>query len=401
MHADIVVLPGDGIGPEVTAAAVDVLRAVAARYGHQFRFTGKLIGGAAIDATGEPLPADTLAAAKAADAVLLGAVGGPKWSDPQAKVRPEQGLLAIRKGLGLYANLRPVKPHAVALGASPIKPHLLQGVDMIVVRELTGGIYFGEKRRTTDTASDLCEYSVAEIQRVVRHACRLALQRSGRVTSVDKANVLETSRLWREVATQVVRDEFPDVTLEHQLVDSMAMHLLAKPRAFDVIVTENMFGDILTDEASMLAGSLGLLPSASLGSSDALTDCPIDSPCDAGRPAMDGRAGASASQQSGAKDGSGRVMGLYEPIHGSAPDIAGKGIANPYAAILSAALLLRHSLGLEAEAACVERAVHGALDAGALTADLAGDQPAIGTRAATDAVIEQLQLPCQVPELRD
>ena len=362
MHADIVVLPGDGIGPEVTAAAVDVLRAVAARYGHSFRFTEKLIGGAAIDATGEPLPLDTLAAAQKADAILLGAVGGPKWSDPKAKVRPEQGLLAIRKALGLYANLRPVKPHAVALGASPIKPHLLHGVDLIVVRELTGGIYFGQKQRSEERASDLCEYSVAEIRRVVRHACRLALQRSGRVTSVDKANVLETSRLWREVATQVVRDEFPDVTLEHQLVDSMAMHLLAKPREYDVIVTENMFGDILTDEASMLAGSLGLLPSASLGE--------------------------------------GRV-GLYEPIHGSAPDIADKGIANPYATVLSAALLLRHSLGLEAEAQCIEKAVSAALDAGHLTADLAGGQTAIGTRAATAAVIEQLQLPCQVPELRD
>ncbi|MFC5576696.1 3-isopropylmalate dehydrogenase [Lysobacter niabensis] len=367
MHADIVVLPGDGIGPEVTAAAGEVLRAVAQRYGHRFRFEEHLIGGAAIDATGEPLPAATLRAASSADAVLLGAVGGPKWSDPKATVRPEQGLLAIRKALGLYANLRPVKPHAAALGASPIKPHLLQGVDLMVVRELTGGIYFGRKQRSAGpggnvTASDLCEYSVDEIGRVVRHACRLAVQRSGRLTSVDKANVLETSRLWREVATQVVRDEFPEVTLEHQLVDSMAMHLLAKPREYDVIVTENMFGDILTDEASMLAGSLGLLPSASLG---------------------EGR------------------IGLYEPIHGSAPDIAGKGVANPYAAILSAALLLRHSLGLEAEAACVEQAVAAALDTGRLTADLAGRQAAIGTRAATAAVIEQLQLPCQVPELRD
>ncbi|WP_460759388.1 3-isopropylmalate dehydrogenase [Lysobacter fragariae] len=367
MHADIVVLPGDGIGPEVTAAAVEVLRAIATRYRHDFRFEEKLIGGAAIDATGEPLPADTLAAASRADAVLLGAVGGPKWSDPKAKVRPEQGLLAIRKALGLYANLRPVKPHAVALGASPIKPHLLQGVDLIVVRELTGGIYFGQKQRNVGpdgnaTANDLCEYSAGEIKRVVRHACRLAVQRSGRLTSVDKANVLETSRLWREVTTQVVREEFPDVTLEHQLVDSMAMHLLAKPREYDVVVTENMFGDILTDEASMLAGSLGLLPSASLGE--------------------------------------GRV-GLYEPIHGSAPDIAGTGIANPYATILSAALLLRYSLGLEAEAACIEHAVSAALDAGQLTADLVRGGSAIGTRAATAAVIEQLQLPCHVAELRD
>lgn len=248
MQAEIVVLPGDGIGPEVTAAAVQVLRAVGQRYGHEFHFTHELIGGAAIDATGEPLPAQTLDAAKRADAVLLGAVGGPKWSDPGAKVRPEQGLLAIRKALGLYANLRPVKPHPAALGASPIKPHLLTGVDLIVVRELTGGVYFGQKRRTATSASDLCEYSVEEIERVVSRACTLARSRRGHVTSVDKANVLETSRLWREVTTRVVRDEFPDVTLEHQLVDSMAMHLLSRPREYDVIVTENMFGDILTDE---------------------------------------------------------------------------------------------------------------------------------------------------------
>jgi 3-isopropylmalate dehydrogenase len=375
MHAEIVVLPGDGIGPEVTGAAVEVLRAVGRRHGHEFRFVEKQIGGAAIDATGEPLPADTLAAAQRADAVLLGAVGGPKWSDPKATVRPEQGLLAIRKALGLYANLRPVKPHAAALGASPIKPHLLTGVDLIVVRELTGGIYFGQKQRTADSASDLCEYSVAEIERVVRRACTLARGRRGQVTSVDKANVLETSRLWREVVTRVARDEFPDVTLEHQLVDSMAMHLLAKPREYDVIVTENMFGDILTDEASMLAGSLGLLPSASLGSSGAPT----------------GKA----------KDGRQKVIGLYEPIHGSAPDIAGRGIANPYATILSAAMLLRHSLGLEDEAKCVEKAVSGALDAGIFTADLAPDGRGVDTRAATAAVLERLQIECGVVDMRD
>ena len=363
MNANILVLPGDGIGPEVTAAAVAVLRAVAARYGHDFDFSEHLIGGAAIDATGTALPEATLQAAKRADAVLLGAVGGPKWSDPGAKVRPEQGLLAIRKALGLYANLRPVAPHPATLAASPIKPHLLQGVDLLVVRELTGGIYFGDKTRSDTDASDLCRYSVAEIERVVRHAARLARARSGRLTSVDKANVLETSRLWREVATRVVREEFPDVQLEHQLVDSMAMHLLARPREYDVIVTENMFGDILTDEASMLAGSLGLLPSASLG------------------------------------EGSG---GIFEPIHGSAPDIAGKGIANPCAAILSAAMLLRHSLGLDAEAQCLELAVARALDAGVFTADLAGDRTrAVGTRAVTEAVLEQLELPCQVMELRD
>ncbi|MBB3342203.1 3-isopropylmalate dehydrogenase [Luteimonas sp. RC10] len=353
MHADIVVLPGDGIGPEVTAATVEVLQAVAHRFGHHFTLHEHLIGGAAIDATGQPLPDATLAAARDADAVLLGAVGGPKWSAPEAPVRPEQGLLAIRKALGLYANLRPVRPHAAAAGASPIKSHLLAGVDLLVVRELTGGIYFGDKTRSETQATDLCRYSVEEVERVVRRACLLARGRRGHVTSVDKANVLETSRLWREVATRVVRDEFPDITLEHQLVDSMAMHLLAKPRAYDVIVTENMFGDILTDEASMLAGSLGLLPSASLGEG---------------------------------------CVGMYEPIHGSAPDIAGRGIANPVGTILSAALLLRYSLGLSQEAACIEQAVDAVLDAGVFTADLAPHDAARSTREATDAIVQQLAL---------
>jgi 3-isopropylmalate dehydrogenase len=362
MHADIVILPGDGIGPEVTAAAVEVLQLAAQRYGHRFKLQEHLIGGAAIDATGEPLPAATLDACKRADAVLLGAVGGPKWSDPNAKVRPEQGLLALRKGLGLYANLRPVQPHPATLGAAPIKPHLLAGVDLLVVRELTGGIYFGKKQRDADKASDLCEYTIAEIERVVRRACELARERRRHVTSVDKANVLETSRLWRDVATRVVRDEFPDITLEHQLVDSMAMHLLSRPRAYDVIVTENMFGDILTDEASMLAGSMGLLPSASLGE--------------------------------------GRV-GLYEPIHGSAPDIAGRGIANPVGTILSVALLLRHSLGLEREAACIEQAVSATLDAGILSADLATAGNAASTAGVTAAVLNRMETGCQVAELRD
>ncbi|KLJ02518.1 3-isopropylmalate dehydrogenase [Luteimonas sp. FCS-9] len=365
MHADIVVLPGDGIGPEVTAAAVEVLQAVADRFGHRFSLHEHLIGGAAIDATGHPLPDATLAAARDADAVLLGAVGGPKWSAPDAPVRPEQGLLAIRKALGLYANLRPVRPHAAAVGASPIKSHLLAGVDLLVVRELTGGIYFGDKTRSAEDATDLCRYSVEEVERVVRRACLLARGRRGHVTSVDKANVLETSRLWREVATRVARDEFPDVTLEHQLVDSMAMHLLAKPRAFDVIVTENMFGDILTDEASMLAGSLGLLPSASLG---------------------EGCVGADGSTSTD------RAKGLFEPIHGSAPDIAGRGIANPVGTILSAALLLRYSLGLSQEAACIEQAVDAALDAGVFTADLAPHDGARSTREATDAIVERLAL---------
>ncbi|MEO8365272.1 MAG: 3-isopropylmalate dehydrogenase [Pseudoxanthomonas sp.] len=362
MQVEIAVLPGDGIGPEVTAAALSVLKTVARRYGHQFNFREHDIGGIAIDRTGDPLPAATLAACQNADAVLLGAVGGPKWSDPNAKVRPEQGLLALRKGLGLYANLRPVRPHPAALDASPIKPHLLTGVDIMVVRELTGGIYFGEKTRSADSASDLCTYSVVEIERVVRSGFKLARQRRGYLVSVDKANVLETSRLWRDVTARIGREEFADVKLEHVLVDAMAMHLLAHPREYDVIVTENMFGDILTDEASMLAGSLGLLPSASLGDTK---------------------------------------VGVYEPIHGSAPDIAGKGIANPYAAILSAAMLLRHSLGLVEEAACIERSVDAALDAHAFTADLAGSGRRFSTAEATNAVIEQMQANCYVAELRD
>ena len=364
MHADIVVLPGDGIGPEITAGAVAVLKTVAERHGHDFAFAEHDIGGIAIDRHGVPLPDATLAAARAADAVLLGAVGGPKWSDPNAPVRPEQGLLAIRKALGLFANLRPVKPHPAAFGASPLKPELLQGVDIMVVRELTGGIYFGDKTRSATDASDLCRYTVTEIERVLRSAFRLAQARRGHLTSVDKANVLETSRLWRDVAARIGREEFPGVTLEHQLVDSMAMHLLAKPRAYDVIVTENMFGDILTDEASMLAGSLGLLPSASLGE--------------------EGKVGPNATAQPG------RSVGLFEPIHGSAPDIAGKGIANPYATILSAAMLLRHSLGLAEEAAVIEAAVDKALDQGVFTADLAAPGKAVSTAEATQAVIARL-----------
>ncbi len=319
MRALIAVLAGDGIGLEVTDEAVRALSAVAARFGHQFRFEAALLGGAAIDATGEALPAATLETCRRADAVLLGAVGGPKWSDPSAAVRPEQGLLQLRKALGLFANLRPVAPHPAVLGASPIKAELLHGVDIMVVRELTGGIYFGEKHRTATEASDLCSYTVAEIERVVRLAAGLARDRRGKLTSIDKANVLETSRLWRTVVERLLPAEFPDVRFEHMLVDAAAMHLIRKPRDFDVIVTENMFGDILTDEASMLAGSLGMLPSASLGS------------------------GAGA--------------GLFEPIHGSAPDIAGRGIANPYATILSAAMLLRYSLRLEREAHALEAAV--------------------------------------------
>jgi 3-isopropylmalate dehydrogenase len=352
VKALIAVLAGDGIGAEVTAEAVRSLTAVAARFGHDFKFESALVGGAAIDATGQALPPATLALAQRADAILLGAVGGPKWSDPDAAVRPEQGLLQLRKALGLFANLRPVVPHSAVLHASPIKAEILEGVDIMVVRELTGGIYFGDKTRTETEAVDICRYTVGEIERVVRLAARLALTRRRKLTSIDKANVLETSRLWRATVERIMPREFPDVSFEHMLVDAAAMHLLKRPRDFDVIVTENMFGDILTDEASMLAGSMGLLPSASLGDS--------------------------------------ARGGLFEPIHGSAPDIAGRGIANPYAAILSAALLLRYSLQLEPEARALEAAVSRAIDSGKLPADLAASGKGVTTRAAADAVLAGL-----------
>lgn len=350
-QASIVVLGGDGIGPEVTQQGVRVLEAIASRYGHEFKFAHHLIGGAAIDATQSALPSQTTSACGTADAVLLGAVGGPKWSDPNAKIRPEQGLLALRKALGLFANLRPVSLHSDLLDASPLKPEVLEGTDIMVVRELTGGIYFGEKTRTETSASDLCTYSVEEITRVTRVAGALARGRRKFITSVDKANVLETSRLWRSTVEKVLGEEFPDVKYEHQLVDSAAMLLIRKPAHFDVVLTENMFGDILTDEASMLAGSLGLLPSASLG---------------AGK------------------------LGLYEPIHGSAPDIAGKGIANPYGTILSVAMLLRHSLDLPKEAAAVEKAVAEAISEGVGTADIATTGAAVSTAQAGDAVLAKL-----------
>ncbi|WP_201313773.1 3-isopropylmalate dehydrogenase [Dyella sp. EPa41] len=344
MRAQIVTLPGDGVGPEVTAAAVAVLDAVAAHFDHHFHFEEQLIGGCAIDATGEPLPAASLDACKAADAVLLGAVGGPKWSDPNAPVRPEQGLLALRAALGVYANLRPLQVHPALASLSPLKNEKLKNVDVLFVRELTGGAYFGAKTRTIDTATDECKYTVAEVERVTRRAFQLARERRKHVTSVDKANVLETSRLWRSTVTRIAA-EFPDVKLEHQLVDSMAMLLLTQPGKYDVVVTENLFGDILTDEAAALAGSLGLLPSASLG---------------------EGKAG------------------LYEPIHGSAPDIAGQGVANPVGAILSAAMLLRHSLGLEQEASTVEAAVADVVEHGPRTRDIGGSA---GTKDVLEAVL--------------
>lgn len=343
MNVRIAVLPGDGIGPEVTAEGVRVLQAVGERFGQVFHMREALIGGCAIDATGKALPAETLEACRAADAVLLGAVGGPQWDNPDAPVRPEQGLLAIRKELDLFANLRPVSVHPRLIAASPLRPELLAGVDMLVVRELTGGIYFGERGRKQlaggeEHVFDTLAYSEREVERLVRVAANLARDRRKKLTSVDKANVLETSRLWRRVATRVVAEEFPDIQLEHILVDACAMHLLRRPADFDVIMTENMFGDILTDEASMLAGSMGLLPSASLG----------------------------------ADNGGPTRMGLYEPIHGSAPDIAGQGVANPLATILSAALLLRYSLRLDAEARAVEAAVARAIDDGYVTGDIAG-----------------------------
>ncbi len=352
MEALITLLPGDGIGPEVTSAAHRVLKEVAERHGHTFEYKVELIGGAAIDASGDPLPAETISSCENSDAVLLGAVGGPKWSDPNAAVRPEQGLLRIRSLLGLFANLRPVKVIDDLIPASPLRAELLTGVDMIVVRELTGGIYFGEKTRSETSASDLCTYHTHEVERIVRVAARLASVRRGKLCSVDKANVLETSRLWRDVTDRLIQAEFPGLELETLLVDAAAMHLLSRPRDFDVIVTENMFGDILTDEASMLAGSLGMLPSASIG------------------------------------DGS---RGLYEPIHGSAPDIAGRDIANPCGAIASAAMLLRHSLGLNDEASAVEAAITRAIASGARTADIvAGSESSITTTAMTDLIISEL-----------
>jgi 3-isopropylmalate dehydrogenase len=355
MRARIAVLPGDGIGPEVIAEGVRCLKAVAQRFGHEFELLSLPFGGAALESEGDPLPPATLRGCLSARAVLLGAIGGPQWSAPDVRLRPEAGLLRLRRELGTFANLRPVQVLDALTDASSLKPEVVHGVDLLFVRELTGGIYFGAKTRDAASASDECRYTVGEIERIVRVAARLAQQRRGRLTSIDKSNVLETSRLWREVTTRVMTREFPDVQLAHMLVDAAAMHLIRRPRDFDVLVTENMFGDILTDEAAMLAGSLGLLPSASLGENE---------------------------------------RGLYEPIHGSAPDIAGRGIANPYGTILSVALLLRHSLGLALEAAALEAAVAAALSEGARTADLTvGHAEALSTAAAGQAVLRRLQPP--------
>ncbi|HLH66082.1 MAG TPA: 3-isopropylmalate dehydrogenase [Solirubrobacteraceae bacterium] len=342
--ARVVVLPGDGIGPEIAAPAVELLNALAPG---ELEFEEHPFGGASIDAHGTALTDEVLEACRRADAVLLAAVGGPRWdtTDP-SRPRPEQGLLALRRGMGLFANLRPVRPVPALYDASPLRREVIEGTSLLVVRELTGGIYFGEKVRTADSARDECVYTRAEVERIARVAFRCA---RSRVTSVDKANVLETSRLWREVVREVHAREFPNIELEHLLVDSAAMRLVSAPRHFEVIVTENMFGDILSDEAAMLTGSLGMLPSASLG-----------------------------------EDG---APGVFEPVHGSAPDIAGRGIANPLAMFLSAAMMLRHGLGMEAEAAAVESAVDGALAGGLRTPDLGGDAT---TAQATRAVLERL-----------
>jgi 3-isopropylmalate dehydrogenase len=353
MKANITTLPGDGIGPEIMTQAVALLQRVAQRYQHDFVFHEALIGGIAIDKTGSALPPDTIKTAEQSNAILLAAVGGPKWDQPTAAVRPEQGLLAIRRHFGLFANLRPVKTYPALYQYTPLRDELLEGVDILFVRELTGGMYFGPRQEQGDgdTAYDTEIYSVGEVQRVADVAFKAARGRKGKLTSVDKANVLASMRLWRRTVTALHAAQYADIQLEHVLVDSCTMHLLTRPRSFDVIVASNMFGDILTDEASVLAGSLGMLPSASLG---------------------------------------GGTFGLYEPVHGSAPDIAGQNKANPTGMFLSAAMLLRHSLNLETEAQAVERAVDAVLDSGARTPDIAGRGPVTGSTEFAQAVIDQL-----------
>lgn len=348
MNAKVLLLPGDGIGPEVTAQAEKLINAVAAIHGLDIEISEALIGGAALDDSGEPLPKATLKACREADAIVLGAVGGPKWDDPDARKRPEQGLLELRKELGLFANLRPIRLHPALAEISPLKTERIQNVDMMVVRELTGGSYFGKKKQTDDNASDEYSYSREEIERVVRMAADMARARYGRVTMIDKANVLATSRLWRKVSAEVMNKSYPDVAYETMLVDAAAMHIVANPSRFNVIVTENMFGDILTDEASVLVGSMGMLPSASLG---------------AGK------------------------TGLYEPIHGSAPDIAGRGLANPFGMLGSVGMMFEYSLGKREVARQIELAIWNAVSAGHCTLDIGGN---LRTDEAADAVIEGL-----------
>ncbi|QTD41093.1 3-isopropylmalate dehydrogenase [Sporosarcina sp. Te-1] len=353
MEKRVAVLQGDGIGPEVTSAAVRVLEVIARRFNHTFHFEYGAIGGDAIDRYNNPLPAETIALCESSDAILLGAVGGPKWDQNPTELRPEKGLLAIRKHFDLFANLRPVKAVPSLIQASPLKEDVAKEVDMMIVRELTGGIYFGQPSRFTDeSAVDTLVYTRPEIERIVEKAFELARLRKGKVTSVDKANVLSSSKLWRQIVDEK-KQGYPDIEVEHQLVDSAAMKLITNPSAFDVIVTENMFGDILSDEASVITGSLGLLPSASVRT-----------------------------------DG----FGLYEPVHGSAPDVAGKGIANPAAAILSAAMMLKYSFGMETEAAAIEKAVETVFEEGCFTADLASDEKSHSTTEWTDKVVDELDL---------
>ena len=353
MEALITLLPGDGIGPEVTSSGKKILSTIEEIYDHKFSYEEKLIGGSAIDAGHLPLPEETIASCKESNAIILGAVGGPKWSDPNANVRPEQGLLGLRETLKVFANIRPVKVMPELISASPLKKELLENVDLVVIRELTGGIYFGKKHKDDNHASDLCIYHDYEVDRIVRLASNIAMTRRKKLASIDKANVLETSRFWRNRTNNIVTTEFPDIDLEHILVDAAAMYLISKPSEFDVIVTENMFGDILTDEASMLAGSMGMLPSASIGEG---------------------------------------VKGLYEPIHGSAPDIAGQGVANPCGMILSIALLLRYSLKLEDEASFLEKSVENVISAGARTKDIAtAGQVVLNTEEMTNCIIRDLK----------
>ncbi|MCZ2108671.1 MAG: 3-isopropylmalate dehydrogenase [Dehalococcoidia bacterium] len=357
----ILLTPGDGIGPEVLDEATKVLAHIEKRFKHEFIYDEETIGGAALDKYGVALRPETVAKAKASQAVLFGAVGGPKWDDPKAINRPEDAILGMRKQLGLFANLRPVRIFPQMIGQSTLKPEVLEGVDMIVIRELTGGLYFGTPKRRWESASgrqavDTLRYSEKEVERVMHVGFQLARQRRKKLTSVDKANVLRTGQMWREIAVEVGK-LYPDVALDHLLVDAAAMNLIRKPASFDVIVTENMFGDILTDEAAMLAGSMGMMPSASLGRRR--------------------------------KDGTG--IGLYEPIHGSAPDIAGQGKANPLAMILSVAMMLRLSLGLEAEASAIEEAVDGVIDDGYRTPDIAAaGENVVDTRKMGDLVAERL-----------
>jgi 3-isopropylmalate dehydrogenase len=352
----IVGLPGDGIGPEVYGSACQVLAVLQETHGLNIELEEQLIGGAAVDATGLPLPPATIEACRRADAALLGAVGGPKWDGNPAERRPEKGLLQIRAEFKLFCNLRPIVTHPALHAFSPLRPERLQGVDLMIVRELTGGIYFGKKWRDAEQAEDVCRYTRPEIERITRAASRIARQRSGRITLVDKANVLETSRLWREVAHRVIAEEFPDLRMENMYVDAASMHLLTRPAEFDVLLTENLFGDILSDEASMLCGSMGLLPSASLNEAR---------------------------------------FGLYEPVHGSAPDIAGQGVANPYAMLLSVAMMLRHSLDCPAAAAALEQVIHGCWSDGLLTRDLRPD--GLGTGQVTAAVCDRLRNGSKAP----